>query len=78
MYLLKNSKKNFVFYFSMNFMFLKNEIKVCLKICKKNIFVIRSLYVMVCKMNDPVKILMDFKFYLVVNFILYIKFVHFV
>ena len=37
-YLSQIQKLIIVFYFSMNFMFLENEIKVCLKIYKKNYF----------------------------------------
>ena len=33
---------------------------------------------MVCKMNDTVEFYSDYRMYLVVNFILYIKLVHFV
>ena len=43
----------------MNFMFLENEIKVCLKICKKIIFVIWSLCEMICKMYDSIKFYSD-------------------
>ena len=62
----------------MNFMFLKNEIKVCPKFYKKIIFSIWSLYAMICKMNDSVDFYSDYRMYLVLHFILYTKFVHFV
>ena len=62
----------------MNFIFLENEIKVCSKFYKKNIFTIWSLCVTIYKINDSVKIFSDYRMYLIYNFILYIKFDHFV
>ena len=68
----------FIFYFSINFMFLENEIKGRLKFYKKIIFVIWSLYSIICKMNDSVEFYSDYPMYSVAHFILYIKLVHFV
>ena len=62
----------------MNFMFLENKIKVCLKFYKKNNFVLWSLYATICKMIDNVEFYSDNRMYLMVYIILYIKFVNFV
>jgi hypothetical protein len=73
-----NTKIIFVFYFSMNFMFLENKIKVCSKFYKKIIFVNWSLYATIYKIIGSVKFYTDYRMYLVFHFILYIKFIHFV
>ena len=54
-YLQQIQKLNFVFYFLMNFMILKNEIKVCLKFYKKKIiFVICGFYTEICNIINSV------------------------
>jgi hypothetical protein len=61
----------------MNFMFLENKIKVRSKIYKKIILVIWGIYAMIYKIHESVEFYSDYRMYLVVHFILYIKLVHF-
>ena len=73
-----NTKINFCILLFNEFCVFENEIKVCSKFYKKNYFTIWSLYVTICKMYDSVEFYSDYRIYLVLYFILYLNFVHFV
>jgi hypothetical protein len=73
-----NTKINFCILLFYEFYVFWKWKKVQLKIYKKNIFVIWSLYLKICEMNNSVKFYSEFRLYLVMYFILWIKLVHFI